>query len=212
MECITFQSRWVEKCIRKVLCRQEGALCMEEISAIQYAKAGGDFMGGIVLELSTGRPPEPFAAMDGGDEWAFCLHSGTTVGENYRLEEYMIHEGTGVFRMEMGRVGKWDYSRSKEAEAAWSRYERSIVKGSAFRDLTAEELEAVKGDLLPLDDLSKLSGLKVFRLYEAEIQSAEWFRSFPKLEVLELAEVRAGQSDKELAVFAGLKQLVAWTD
>lgn len=26
---------------------------MEEISAIQYAKAGGDFMGGIVLELST---------------------------------------------------------------------------------------------------------------------------------------------------------------
>lgn len=153
MESITFQSRWVENCIRRVLGRPEGALCMEEISAIQYAKAGGDFMGGIVLGINTGRPPEPFTAMAGGDEWVFCLYSGTTVGENYRLEEYEVHKGTGVFRMEMDRIGKWDYARSKEAEEAWSQYERSIVKGSAFRDLTAEELEAAKGDLLPLDDL-----------------------------------------------------------
>lgn len=214
MEYITFQSKWFEHCVRRVTRKAKGMLDREDISLIKYAKAGGDFMGGIVLELSISPPPEPFAALDGGDEWAYCLHSTTTVGKTYQLEEHIVHETDGTLRMDMGRTQKWDYAFGKEASAAWSCFEQSIVKSNLCEDFTEEELKAIGDCPLPLEDLAKLSGLEVLRLYETTIESTEWFRSFPRLKVLELAEVMARQrwDETEWAVFEECRQLTFWVD
>lgn len=171
-------------------------------------------MGGIVLELSVSLPPEPFAALDGGDEWAYCLHSTTTVGEIYQLEKHIVHETDGTLRMDMSRIQKWDYAFGREASAAWNRFEQNIVKSNLFEEVTAEELETIGDCPLLLEDLAKLSGLEVLRLYETAVKSTEYFHSFPKLKVLELAEVRAGQrrGEPELAVFEECRQLMFWVD
>lgn len=214
MEYVTFQSKWVEQCVRRVTGKAEGPLDREDVSAIKYVKAGGDFMGGIVLELSVSPPPEPFAALDGGDEWSYCLHSTTTVGEIYQLENHIVHETDGTLWMDMGRIQKWDYAFGKESSEAWNRFEQSIVKSNLFEEVTAEELKTIGDCPLPLEDLAKLSGLEVLRLYETTIKSTEWFCSFPRLKVLELAEVRARQrwGETELAVFEEYRQLTFWVD
>lgn len=210
MSSIKFESKWVEKCVRAALNKQEGELDSEDISKIQYAKAGGDFSGAVVLELSVEKPPEPFAAFDGGDEWAISLYSETTLGEKYKLDEYVRMDGSlwlNHFEME-----EWEYAFSQKAEAEWRAFEKTILKNNIYEDYTEEELNTMEWEFLPMKDLSLLSGLKVLRLYEAEVDSLSWFESFPNLKVLELAEVASREQGEDVNIFSGLQQISFWID
>ena len=212
-----FKSEWVEKCVRRVLGKPEGAISKEEISKIKYAKAGGDFSGSLVLELSTSIPPEPFAAFDGGDEWAVCLHSDTTLGEKYKLEDYI--ETNDGFSIGHFNIDEWKYAYSGEARQAWDEFEKSIVKNDISCDYTREEINAIEEEnppyekfLLPAEDLALLNGLVVLRLYEMEIESVEWFNTFEELKVLELAETEIEKDAENAGAFYGLKQITIWCD
>jgi len=210
MGIVKFESKWIEKCVRKVLNKPDGGLDSGEIFKIKYAKAGGDFGGSIVLELSTELPPEPFAAFDGGDEWIICLHSETTLGEKYKLEDYIRVDRE--FWLNYYKTERWKYALSQEAEKKWKKFERSIIKSDISEDYTEEELNAADKDFLPMEDLSLFSGLTVLRLYEAEVASTAWFRAFPELKVLELAEVGVKTKKNSAEEFSGLKQLTFWSD
>lgn len=210
MSIVNFKSKWVEKCVRKVLNKPEGALDSEEIFKIKYARAGGDFCGSTVLELSTELPPEPFSAFDGGDEWMVCLHSETVLGEKYKLEDYISIDGQ--FWVDHFKTEEWEYAFSKEAERKWEKFEKSIVKNNLFEDYTEEELNMMKEEALPIDDLSLFSGLIVLRLYESEVDSAAWFQTFQELKVLELAEVGVKAEKNSAEEFSGLKQITFWGD
>lgn len=215
MSIVQFQSKWVEKCVRKVLNKPEGELDSEEIFRIKYAKAGGDFGGSIVLELSTELPPDPFADVDGGDEWRVCLHSETTLGEKYNLRDYIeINHG---FWINHNKTEEWEYAFSKEAKVKWKKFKNSIVKNIIFEDCTEKELNEIGEDmdfmnLLPMEDLGLFSGLIVLRLYEAEVDSVAWFQIFSELKVLELAEVRAKEEKNNVNEFSRLKQVTFWGD
>lgn len=212
MSIVKFESKWVEKCVRRVLNKPEGELDSAEISKIKYARAGGDFCGSVMLELSTELPPEPFASFDGGDEWSICLHSETTLGERYHLEDYI--EINNSFWIDHYKTEEWNYAFSKEAEKKWEKFEKSIVKNNIREDYTEEELNnmAEYMDLLPMEDLGLFSGLIVLRLYEAEVESAAWFRIFPELKVVELAEVGVRAEKNSVEEFSGLKQVTFWCD
>lgn len=218
MSIVKFKSKWVEKCVRRVLNKPEGELESEEIFKIKYAKAGGDFSGSVVLELSTELPPEPFVAADGGDEWAVCLHSETTLGEKYNLKDYIdVNSEFNDFGIDHHKTEEWDYAYSEEAEEKWEKFEKSIVKNNIFKDYTKEELNNMGEemdfmDLLPMEDLGLFSGLIVLRIYEAEVESAAWFRVFSELKVLELAEVTARVKQGGAGEFSRLKQVTFWMD
>lgn len=201
--------------MRKTLNKPEGEIDNEELFKIKYAKAGGDFSGSIVLELSTELPPEPFADLDGGDEWRVCLYSETTLGEKYNLEDYI--EMDGEFGIDHHKTEEWKYAFSKEAEAKWEKFKKSIIKNNIFEDYTEEELNEMGEDmdfmdLLPMEDLALFSGLIVLRIYEAEVDSAAWFRVFSELKVLELAEVGIKTEKNSAEEFSKLKQITFWMD
>lgn len=207
---ILFKSKWMEKCIRRALEKPEGTISKEEISKIKYAKTGGDFSGSIIFELSTSIPPEPFVAFDGGDEWAVCLHSSTTLGEKYKLGDY-IKTNHG-FYIHHRNIDEWEYAYSGEASKAWNTFEKNIVKNNAYEDYTKEENLSLCSSLIATEDLALLSGLSVLRLYEMEIESVEWFNFFKELKVLELAETHIKKDADNAEAFSRLKQVTIWWD
>lgn len=211
---INFRSEWVEKCVRRALNKESGELSGEEISKIRYVKAGGDFCGGIVLELSTEMPPEPFCAFDGGDEWVCSLHSERTLGEQMKLEDYICRRNGSIW-LDHGNIEFWPYAASQEAGKNWAEFEKRIIKNNIFDDYTAEQLNDMgkRGEnLLPEEDLKQFSGLRVFRLFEADIDSIAYFEAFPELQVLELAEVNFQNEEGGLEPFSKLRQITFWVD
>lgn len=210
MDTIKFKSEWAEKCIRMVLNNPDGILTSEEISKIKYVKAGGNFGGAVILELSTSLPPEPFVAFDGGDEWIISLHSKNTLGKEYKLEDY-IHINDN-FYMDHFDIEEWEYALSKKARSAWTNFEKSICKNNIFEDFTEEELNEINTELLPMGDLQLLTGITVLRLYETEVDSIEYFQLFPQLKVLELAEVNIKNPENSINFISGLQQFNLWCD
>lgn len=214
MSGINFQSEWVKKCVRRALNRENGELTSDEISRIRYVRAGGDFAGGIILELSTEMPPEPFCAFDGGDEWVCSLHSEQPLGEHLNLEDY-ISRLNGRICLNHENIEFWPYAASREAKKNWTEFEKSIVKQAIFEDYTKEQLNAMAKEgenLLPAEDLKLFSGLRVLRLFETDLDSTAYFQAFPKLQVLELAEVNFKNEEGGLEVFSKLRQITFWVD
>lgn len=206
-----FQSKWVENCVRKVLNKTEGTLKKEDLSKIKYAKAGGDFSGSLVIELSLITPPIPFVAFDGGDEWAVCLHSESTLGEQYQLEDLIRFEHG--FWLDHFQMEEWKYAYSKEAKKAWKTFEPSIVKQNLFADYSEDEPEKIDAAYqFLIKDLAQLSFLHVLRLYEIELDNPTWFQSFPELQVLELAEVSMQEEGNGIQAIANLKEVSIWCD
>lgn len=206
-----FTSEWIEKCVRQILQKPDGVLTKEDMNQIRYLRAGGDFGGELMLEMSTQMPPDPFVAHDGGDEWIYSLYGEDSVGSRYDLEKQIQWFGKEIcldhFHMEC-----WEYAMDAKGMKEWKAFQQSVHRSYSHENYSAEQLcKMGRENLLPVQDICQFAGLKVLRLSEMELEDCTFFQAFQDLKVLELAEVSFGEK-KGVEEFARLKQVSFWMD
>ena len=62
------------------------------------------------------------------------------------------------------------------------------------------------------EDLRKLTGLEVLRIFEAELESNDFLRDLKKLKVLEFAEMFPEDDDVMRDIADNLEQLFVWSN
>lgn len=217
MSEITFQSKWFEKCIRDYLQIGDRPITLEDLSVIKYFYVATTHSHD--LQFGKDSLPPVFCFDDAGDEWNCCCISNT--GNYKSIEEFItINEWFGHKELEIKEEVLDAESELPDdvfsEEAAMQEFMKSVKKYMAESDdydgVEEDEEAGTSGMIFP-EDFVYFTNVEVVRLMscEQDIHSLKFLKSFPKLRVLEVGEVRL--SDLEgIEKLIGLEKLAIWSN
>lgn len=210
---VIFQCDWIEQAVRKCLEKEEGPLLCSDLEAIKYVRIGESFDNGFFIDLSTEKPPAPFADTDGGDEWEYaCAYS-----ENGLSKDDLEHFIPPLDRFQLYPQRQLDplvFAWDERTEEEWNRFKPSIISQVLYGDsINDGDFDSWYDRIVKTfpKDIPNFTHVEVLRINGGGIKDFTLFDGLACLRVMELVET-IFESLEGCQSLTRLKQLCCWLD